>query len=136
MKLKLKLWSCALVAGMSAQATAQTAPPTLSIPTEQVITAANGVSARCMARTTTQKENPNWSFVVPVPAANQADFAAKGFAPAACAGLHVNLAKFRADACDLARSNDAVQARTEQVLGVDARKLCAAAKLLVPDAAN
>jgi len=133
--MRLKLWSCALVAGMSAQAIAQTPPPTLPIPAEQALSA-NGITARCMARTTTQTEHPNWSFVVAVPPASQADFAAKGFVPASCGGLGTKLAGFKADMCDLARGNDAVQDRTEQVLGINARKICAATKLLLPDAAT
>jgi len=133
--MRLKLWSCALVAGMSAQAIAQTAPPTLSIPADQALSA-NGVTARCMARTTTQSEHPNWSLVVPVPADKQAEFAAKGFAPASCAGLGAELARFKAQMCDLAKGNQAVQARTEQVMGVNARKICAAARALLPDTAT
>jgi hypothetical protein len=133
----LKLWTCALAAGLSAQAIAQTASMAApAIPADQVVTAANGVTARCMARMTTQSENPNWSFVVPVPDSAQADFSAKGFQPASCAGLGVELTKFKADACDLARGNEAVQRRNEQVFGIDARKVCAAIKQLIPDGAS
>ena len=129
----MRLWSCALIVCLSAQASAQTVAPPPTIPTNQLLTAPNGVTARCMARTTTQTENPNWTFVVPVPASAQADFSAKGFQPASCAGLAVELARFKADACDLAKGNDAVQRRTQHVFGIDARKMCAAIKQLIPD---
>jgi hypothetical protein len=131
----LKLWSCVLIAGLSTSAVAQSAGSAKAdIPASQIVTAANGASARCMARTTTQTEHPNWQFLVPVPIANQVDFAGKGFQPVACNG--VDVARFKADVCDLAKGNDAVQARTEQIYGINARKMCAAAKLLLPDAAD
>jgi len=89
--MRLKLWSCALVAGISAQAIAQTPPPTLPIPAEQALSA-NGVTARCMARTTTKHDGHDWAFVVPVPSDKQADFPAKGFQPAAGAKMLSQLA--------------------------------------------
>jgi len=134
--MRLKLWSCALVAGISAQAIAQTAPPpTLSIPADQALSA-NGVSARCMARTTTKHDGHEWAFVVPVPADSQADFAARGFLPASCGKLVAQLADHKRFVCEIAKGNDSVQEQTEAQLGIDARKLCAAAKLLLPDASQ
>ena len=133
----MRLVGCALIAAaLAGPAIAQSValPPPAAAPAEQLLTA-NGVTARCMARTTTQSEHPNWSFVVPVPPGKQADFAAKGFMPAPCAGMTVNLARFKKDSCELAKGNEAVQRRTEQVFGIDARKTCAAITLLVPDSA-
>jgi len=133
--MKLKLWSCVLVAGISARAIAQTGSTGASaIPADQLLTAPNGVTAQCMARTTTQSEHANWPLVVPATSANQAAFAAKGFVPAPCGSLATDLVTLKADMCNLAQGNDAVQRRTEQVFGIDARKLCAAVTLLLPDA--
>ncbi len=134
----MKLWSCVLIVGLSASAGAQTAapPPTLPIPADQMLTAANGVSARCMARATTKHDGHDWSFVVPVPSASQADFTAKGFQPAACGPMTSRLADHKRFVCEIAQGNDAVQQQTEVQLGIDARKLCAAAKTLLPDSAD
>jgi len=134
----MKLWSCVLIVGLSASAGAQTAapPPTLPVPADQMLTAANGVAARCMARATTKHDGHDWSFVVPVPSASQADFTAKGFVPAACGPMTSRLADHKRFVCEIAKGNDAVQARTEQVLGIDARKLCAAVTALLPDTAT
>jgi hypothetical protein len=136
--MKLKLWSCACAAMISTQAIAQTAATsaTSAIPTEQVLTAANGVSARCMARTTTKHDGHDWTFLVPVPSDNQADFTARGFEPAACGQMLSRLADQKRFVCDLARGNDDVQDQTEAQLGIDARKLCAATKRLLPDTAD
>jgi len=133
--MRLKLWSCALVAGISAQAIAQTAPPTLSSPAGQALSA-NGVTARCMARATTKHDGHDWAFVVPVPADSQADFTAKGFQPVACGALLAQLADHKRFVCEIAKGNDMVQEQTEAQLGIDARKLCAAAKRLLPDTAG
>jgi len=73
---------------------------------------------------------------VPVPADKEADFAAKGFAPAACGKLVAGLGDHKRFVCEIAKGNDSVQEQTEAQLGIDARKLCAAAKVLLPDAAN
>jgi len=133
--MRLKLWSCALVAGISAQAIAQTPPPTLPIPAEQALSA-NGVTARCMARTTTKHDGHDWAFVVPVPSDKQAHFTAKAFQPAASGKMLSQLADHKRFVCEIAKGNDSVQEQTEAQLGIDARKLCAAAKLLLPDTAS
>jgi len=132
----MRLLSCALILCLSAQVSAQTVGTAKTdIPTNQLITAANGATARCMARTTTKADGHDWTLVVPVPSANAADFAAKGFQPAACGALATRLADHKRFVCDLARGNDDVQAQTEAQLGIDARKLCAAARSLLPDTA-
>lgn len=92
-----------------------------------------GHAATCMSRTTTQTDAPNFEFVVPVPDAKASDFTQRGFKAAPCKGLALNLAKHKAMVCDLALGNEAVQKRTEQVLGIDAVKMCAVAKVLLPD---
>ncbi len=129
----MKLWSCVLIIGLSAQVEAQALAPAPDIPANQLMTAANGATARCMMRATTKGDGHDWSFVVPVPADNQADFVAKGFQPAACGELSSALASHKRFVCEIARGNDAVQEQTEAQLGIDARKLCAAAKTLLPD---
>lgn len=132
--MKLKLWSCVCAAVISTQAIAQTASTaSTAIPADQALTAANGVTARCMARTTTKHDGHDWAFLVPVPSDKQADFAARGFAPVACGKLQAQLADHKRFVCDLAQGNDDVQAQTEAQLGIDARKLCTAAKMLLPD---
>jgi hypothetical protein len=134
--MKLKLWSCVFAAAISAQAIAQTASTASSaIPADQALTATNGVTARCMARTTTKRDGHDWTFVVPVPTDRQADFTAKGFQPAACGQLLSQLADHKRFVCEIAKGNDMVQEQTEAQLGIDARKLCAAAKMLLPDSA-
>ena len=100
-----------------------------------LLLATHASAATCMSRTTTQTDAPNFEFVVPVPDAKVSDFTAKGFKPAPCKGVALNLAKHKAMVCDLARGNEVVQQRTEQVLGIDAVKMCAAAKVLLPDSA-
>jgi hypothetical protein len=132
----MKLWSCVLIVALSASASAQTIAPATSIPASQLLTAPNGVTARCMARTTTKHDGHDWTFAIPVPSDKQADFAAKGFQPAACGNLLSQLADQKRFVCDIAQGNDMVQEQTEAQLGIDARKLCAAAKLLLPDTAK
>jgi hypothetical protein len=133
----MRLWSCALIVCLSVQASAQTGGTAKAdIPANQLITASNGVTARCMARTTTKGDGHDWTLAVPVPSANAADFTAKGFQPAVCGDLLTHLADHKRFVCELARGNDDVQAQTEAQLGIDARKLCAAAKALLPDAAT
>lgn len=95
-----------------------------------------GHAATCMSRTTTQTDAPNFEFVVPVPDAKASDFTQRGFKAAPCKGLALNLARFKAIACERAQGNQAVRKRTEQVLGIDPVKMCAAAKLLLPDGAT
>ena len=133
----LKLWSCVLIAGLSTSAVAQGAGSAKAdIPANQIVTAANGASARCMVRTTSKKDGRDWDFVVPVPSDKQADFQAKGFHPVACGQLASHLADHKRFVCEIATGNEAVQAQTEAQIGIDAKKLCAAAKVLLPDAAN
>jgi hypothetical protein len=133
----LKLWSCVLIAGLSTSAVAQGAGSAKAdIPANQIVTAANGASARCMARTTTKHDGHDWDFVVPVPSDKQAEFATKGFQPVACGQLIAQLASHKRFVCEIAQGNEAVQAQTEAQLGIDAKKLCAAAKALLPDAAD
>jgi len=134
----MKLVGCALIAAaLSGPVIAQTKafPPPATGPADQLLTA-NGVTARCMARSTTKHDGHDWTFVVPVPSDNQADFTAKGFQPAACGQLMGQLASHKRFVCEIAKGNDSVQKQTEAQLGIDARKLCAAAKTLLPDAAD
>jgi hypothetical protein len=87
-----------------------------------------------MSRRVTKGGGRPFDFVVPVPASLAAQFTDKGFAPATCTeGAMQRAVRFKASMCELARGNDAVQIRTEEVLGFTATKLCAAAKLLLPD---
>ena len=133
----MRLWSCALIACLSTAAVAQTAGTAkVDIPANQLMTAANGVTARCMARTTTKGDKHDWSFAVPVPASAQAEFAAKGFQPAECGQALSRLADHKRFVCEIAQGNDAVQLQTEAQLGIDAKKLCATAKALLPDSDN
>lgn len=129
----MRVWPCVLILGVATSAIAQTGAFKNAIPPDQLVVAPNGVNAQCMARTTTKKDGHDWSFAVPVPAGKQADFAAKGFQPAACAAFALQLAKHKDIVCEIAKGNEAVQKQTEAALGVDARKLCAAAKMLIPD---
>jgi len=131
----MKLLSCALIVALSgsAIAPATAAPPT--IPADQALSA-NGVTALCMARTTTKRDGHEWNFVVPVPPDKQADFTARGFVPAACGQMISQLAIHKRFVCEIAKGNDSVQEQTEAQLGIDARKLCAAAKTLMPDTAD
>lgn len=131
----MRLLSRALIAALAMPVGAQALPPQAAIPAEQALTA-NGVTARCMARTTTKKDGHDWEFVVPVPPDNEADFQGKGFQPAPCVKLNNKLADHKRMMCELARGNEAVQRQTEAQLGVNARKLCAAAKTLLPDTAT
>lgn len=131
----MKFWSCVLIAGLSMPLNAQTLSPATSIPADQVLTAASGVTAQCMARTTTKHDGHDWTFVVPVPADVQADYAAKGFQPTACGTLSAGLADHKRLVCDLATGNDTVQVETEAQLGMDGRHLCEVAKRLLPDKA-
>jgi len=134
----MRLVGCALIAAaLSGPAIAQTKalPPPASGPADQLLTA-NGVTARCMARTTTKHDGHDWTFVVPVPSDKQADFTTKGFQPAACGQMMGQLASHKRFVCEIAKGNDSVQQQTEAQLGIDARKLCAAAETLLPDAAD
>jgi hypothetical protein len=133
----MRLVGCALIACLAGTAIAQTTtlPPPTAAPAEQLLTV-NGVVARCMARTTTKHDGHDWTFVVPVPSDKQADFIPKGFQPAACGQMMGQLASHKRFVCEIAKGNDSVQAQTEAQLGIDARKLCAAAKTLLPDAAD
>ena len=128
----MRLLSCALMVGLVVPVGAQTLPSQAAIPAEQALSA-NGVTARCMVRTTSKHDGKDWDFVVPVPADKQADFQTKGFHPAACGKMLSQLADHKRFVCEIAQGNDAVQQQTEAQLGIDARKLCAAAKLLLPD---
>ena len=130
----MKLLSCALIVALSGSTIAQAAAPS-DIPAGQAMIA-NGITARCMARTTTKHDGHDWSFVVPVPPDKEADFQARGFQPAACGGLIGQLASHKRFVCEIAKGNEGVQLQTEAQLGIDARKLCAAAKALLPDAAD
>jgi hypothetical protein len=105
----------------------------VDIPADQLVTAANGVSARCMARTTTKKDGRDWDFIVPVASDKEADFTGKGFKPAACGKLLSQLADHKRFVCEIAQGNEAVQEQTEAQLGIDARQLCAAVQRLLPD---
>ena len=131
-RVQRKLWSCVLIVGLATPVAAQTLPAQAAIPAEQALSA-NGVTARCMVRTTSKHDGQDWDFVVPVPSDKQADFKTKGFHPAACGKMLSQLADHKRFMCELAKGNDAVQQQTEAQLGMDARKLCAAAKLLLPD---
>ena len=126
-----------IAAALSGSAIAQkpSLPPPATGPADQLLTA-NGVTALCMARTTTKHDGHDWTFVVPVPSDKQADFTAKGFQPAACGQMMGQLARHKSFVCEIAKGNDSVQEQTEAQLGIDARKLCAAAKTLLPDAAD
>ena len=114
---------------------AQTLPSQAAIPAEQALTA-SGVTARCMVRTTSKHDGHDWEFVVPVPAGKQSEFETEGFHPAACGKMLSQLADHKRFVCELAKGNDSVQEQTEAQLGIDARKLCGAAKLLLPDTAD
>jgi hypothetical protein len=134
----MRLVLCALIAAaLSGPAATQTKvlPPPATGPADQLLTA-NGVTARCMARTTTKHDGHDWTFMVPVPSDKLADFTAKGFQPATCGQMMGQLASHKRFVCEIATGNDSVQEQTEAQLGVNGRKLCAAAKLLMPDAAD
>jgi hypothetical protein len=91
---------------------------------------------QCLARQTAGTKTPSFSFLAMVPSSEAADLTAKGFAPVACPGGGEDLTAYKARVCKLAEGNDAVQARTEEVLGVTATKLCGAARILAGEPAT
>ena len=86
----------------------------------------------CVTRRITGAGIPDYDLVVPQADTSDQSLAGKGYVKATCPSPAA-LAKFKAEICEVAKGNSAVQARTEQLLGLDARKLCEIATKAIPD---
>ena len=98
----------------SATAIAQTAPPPTTV---------------CMARAGNNPDSP--TFVAVIPASEQANMAAKGFALHACSVDAGELAAYRAKVCHLAdAAPQVVQGQFEQEYNITPRALCDMANMI------
>ena len=84
----------------------------------------------CYARRIIQKDQPPFDFQLILPAGKASLATEKGYAPVACSNDATRLRIFRDKMCEMGAKDDAVQARTIAVLGIDPRAMCAAAKEL------
>lgn len=91
---------------------------------------------RCLVRQATGGKQAPFSFVAIVPDDTVGELTARGFAATPCTATAEQFAAYKAQMCKLAEGNDAVQARTEEVLGTTGIKLCNAARKLVGEPAS
>jgi len=126
------LWTCLLLVAMAADpGVANGASPADA----GQAAAPDASTMRCMVRQATGGKQTPFSFVAIVPADNVDELTAKGFAATPCAANSNRFADYKAQMCELAKGNDAVQARTEEVLGATGIKLCNAARKLAGEPA-
>jgi len=89
------------------------------------------VGATCLSRPFVDANGVTQPHTIYVPAGEASAYRAKGFTPAACGAVSVEV--HRARMCRMALyGNDAVQKRFEQVLGAKPKELCESAKRVTP----
>lgn len=125
MQLRAAITIGALLAAQG-QASAQTAAAQASSSAAMPL-----AGASCLSRPFLGANGASQPHTIYVPSGEVSIYQAKGFVPAACGP--VSLEVHRARVCHLAiYGNDAVQRRFQQVLGAKPKDLCASAKKVAP----